>query len=366
MKNVKIKVNQIGLVLINGDFKKVITNGSYWFWANEEIFIYEKDTLFNAPIDLNVALMYSELVESLTIVEVKDNEIAIQFEEGRFKTILQSGKYAYWKGVKNYTYTHVDLDKIDIPETINKQLIISKLATYVRTYTVESFEKGLLIIDGKFERILEGGTYYWLKNNISIHIAKADMRQLQLEISGQEILTKDKASLRLNFFVQYHITDIKTALFENKDYEKHLYVLLQLALREYVGGFTFDELLEKKDAIGQFILDFTAEKVKALGVELKGAGVRDIILPGEMKEIMNQVLIAEKKAQANVIMRREETASTRSLLNTAKLMEDNAMLWKLKEMEYVEKIADKVNTISVSGNGQILEQLKQIFISPKV
>jgi hypothetical protein len=76
------------------------------------------------------------------------------------------------------------------------------------------------------------------------------------------------------------------------------------------------------------------------------------------------VLVAEKKAQANTIMRREETASTRSLLNTAKLMEENTMLWKLKEMEYVEKIADKVGEITVNGNGVLVEQLKQIF-TPK-
>jgi len=88
-------------------------------------------------------------------------------------------------------------------------------------------------------------------------------------------------------------------------------------------------------------------------------------LPGDVKEIMNQVLIAEKKAQANSIMRREETASTRSLLNTAKLMEDNTMLFKLKEMEYVEKIADKINSISVSGNGMVIDQLRQLFVAPK-
>lgn len=76
---------------------------------------------------------------------------------------------------------------------------------------------------------------------------------------------------------------------------------------------------------------------------------------------MNQVLVAEKRAQANIITRREETASTRSWLNTAKLMEDNEMLFKLKEMEYVEKIAEKINTISVAGSGQIVEQLKTIF-----
>jgi len=81
-----------------------------------------------------------------------------------------------------------------------------------------------------------------------------------------------------------------------------------------------------------------------------------------MKEIMNQVLVAQKKAEANVIMRREETASTRSLLNTAKLMEENSMLFKLKEMEYVEKIADKINSISLSGGNLIVDQLKDIFV----
>ena len=125
----------------------------------------------------------------------------------------------------------------------------------------------------------------------------------------------------------------------------------QLALREYVAGYSFDELLEKKESIAPFVLQSVKQNAEALGMAVNGFGIRDIILPGDVKEIMNQVLIAEKKAQANMIMRREETASTRSLLNTAKLMEDNAMLWKLKEMEYVEKIADKISNISVSGNG---------------
>jgi len=106
----------------------------------------------------------------------------------------------------------------------------------------------------------------------------------------------------------------------------------------------------------------TLDAAAGLGVHLIACGVKDIILPGDVKDIMNQVLVAEKRAQANIITRREETASTRSLLNTAKLMEENAMLYKLKEMEYVEKIAEKINTISVSGSGQIVDQLKQIFV----
>lgn len=188
------------------------------------------------------------------------------------------------------------------------------------------------------------------------------MRQLSLEIVGQEILTKDKAQLRINFMIQYKAVDIMKALHENKEYEKQLYVLMQMALREYIGKLTLDELMETKEQIALSILEHTQEQVAALGVSISYCGLKDIILPGEIKTIMNQVLIAEKKAQANIITRREETASTRSLLNTAKLMEDNAMLYKLKEMEYVEKIAEKINTISLSGGGQIVDQLKQIFV----
>ena len=73
------------------------------------------------------------------------------------------------------------------------------------------------------------------------------------------------------------------------------------------------------------------------------------------------MLVAQKKAQANNITRREETASTRNLLNTAKLMEDNNMLFKLKEMEYVEKIAEKIGEITVSGGVQVIDQLKGLF-----
>ena len=186
-----------------------------------------------------------------------------------------------------------------------------------------------------------------------------------MEVSGQEILTKDKAALRISFYTQYKVVDVTKAVIDNKDYEKQLYILMQFALREYIGTLTLDELLENKEAITKYVMNTLKDKAATLGVKTRSCGVRDIILPGDMKEIMNQVLIAQKQAQANVIARREETASTRSLLNTAKLMEENDMLFKLKEMEYVEKIAEKIGEITVAGNGQIIDQLKGIFTPGK-
>lgn len=363
MKRVKVNEYQVALVFKNGAYQRVLLTGKYWFW-NKDVYVYDVTKPFVAPVELNILLKDEMLADILQVVEVEDNKIVLQYENGLLKQVLTAGRYTFWKSVIKYDFVRADISKMEIAENIDRPTLLSKrVAPYVRSVSVESFEKAILFVDGKYDKVLDGGVYYWWKNNIAIHVARVDMRQQQLEVNGQEILTKDKAALRINAWAQYKVADIEKAMLQNKDYDKQLYVAFQLALREYVAGFSFDELLEKKESIVPFVLQNVKEKAEALGVEVNGFGIRDIILPGDVKEIMNQVLIAEKKAQANTIMRREETASTRSLLNTAKLMEENAMLWKLKEMEYVEKIADKISSISVGGNGQLLEQLKQILVS---
>jgi hypothetical protein len=366
MKRVKVNAYQVGLVFKNGEYQRLLTTGTYWFWKKESVFVYDITKPFIAPIELNILLQDNMLVDLLIVVEVKDNEIVLLYENGLMKQVLTAGRYAFWKSVVQYEFIRADISKIDIPDNFERALLAkAPVNAWVRSSEVQSYEKALLFVDGKFVKVLEPGIYYWWKNNIAIHVAKVDIRQQQLEINGQEILTRDKAALRINAWAQYKVDVIEKALLQNKDYDKQLYVAFQLALREYIAGFSFDELLEKKESIAPFILQSVREDAEVLGVVVKDFGIRDIILPGDVKEIMNQVLVAEKKAQANTIMRREETASTRSLLNTAKLMEENAMLWKLKEMEYVEKIADKINNISVSGNGVLIEQLKQIFVPQK-
>jgi hypothetical protein len=361
----KVAAYHKALVFKNNRYMKMIGEGSHWLMPGENAVVYDMSLPFQACIDLNILLQHAELAEALEVIAVKQQEIALLYENGLFKTILPAGKHAYWKGIVEYSVTMVDLSGYEITQAIERAILVRpELQPYVRAYTVESYEKGLLYVDGKFNRVLEPGIHYFWKNPVSLTIYKTDIRQLQMEINGQEILTKDKANIRINFTLRYSVADI-FKLMENKEYDKQLYVLLQLALREQVAAYTLDELLDKRDEVSPMVMNTVREKALQLGINLQDCGIRDIILPGDVKEIMNQVLIAEKKAQANSIMRREETASTRSLLNTARLMEENEMLFKLKEMEYVEKIADKISSISVSGGGDIVGQLKQIFVPAK-
>ena len=362
MKRVRINAGTVGLVFKNKDYRRVLTEGKHFLMPNEKVVRYNKAEPFIPIIELSILLKDQALADLLHVVHVQDNQIALQFEDKLFKGVLEPGKYTFWKGVIDYTFIQADLSRKEIPDEIDAGLYMKpELIKYIRAYSIEPYEKGILFIDGKFDRVLDPGVLFFWQNAIPITYMKADMRQLQLEISGQEILTKDKAALRVNFYIQYKVIDVKQALVASKDFEKQLYILMQLALREYIGMFSLDELLEKKEAVSESIMKVISASAGKLGVEILNCGIRDIILPGEVKDIMNQVLVAEKKAQANIITRREETASTRSLLNTAKLMEDNEMLFKLKEMEYVEKIAEKINNISLSGGNQVVDQLKEIF-----
>ncbi len=364
MKRVKIKIYETALVYRKSKLTQVLTEGKYVVPFGATVEKYNMFNPFYSEMDLDILLQNEDLANALEVVEIADYEVALQFDKGRFINILTAGQYAYFKEVTNYTYKRLDLREVAVDESLDEILLAnSKVNPYIRSFYVEAFQKAVLFIDGKKQKVVGPGRYNFIKNKTNIRFEAVDTRQKQLEISGQEILSADKANLRINFYVLYKVVDIDKAIGENKEYEKQLYVMAQLAIREYIGTLSIDQLMQRKEAINEYVLTSITAKAKDLGIEVSYAGIRDIILPGDVKEILSQVLIAEKKAQANIIMRREETASTRSLLNTAKLMEENTMLYKLKELEYVERMADKVNTISVSGGGKILEQMKEIFSS---
>lgn len=357
-----INENERGFLFKNGVYRKMLLPGKHYiksFWGETYARVNVAKPVEIANMDIAVLFRDKTFVNSVARVDVPDGNIAIHMEDKRIVGTLQPGTYCFLNCYREHHFKLVDISKAEITDVTPEQLMAVPRNLYGKIEVPEG-ETGLLFFDGRFERKLESGSYYFWNNMQKITCQSVDLRAQQLDIAGQEILTADKVSLRINFVCTYKITDAVKIVGEIKDYKAQIYTLTQLALREYIGRFRFDELLEQKDSIATFVLKQLQTKQEALFVEFTDAGVKDIILPGEIRDIMNTVLVAEKNAQANVISRREEVASTRSLLNTAKLMEENATLYKLKELEYLEKICDKVGNISV-GNGNLLTELREIM-----
>ncbi|MCT4663864.1 MAG: slipin family protein [Flavobacteriales bacterium] len=359
---VKINAYEVGIVMKDGNIIDILTEGKYFKKLGTEVYIYNTTQLFTSRIEWSILEKNEKLMKMLEIVDTTESELAIVYKDNRFYTVVNNSRLAYWKGVLNMKYKKYDIEELSVPKEINKAILKYPLMTqYYRLLEVSSQEQAILYVNGEKRSIIKGGQYYFWNNTKKLRLEKVDMRNQDMEIIGQEILTKDKAAIRINFQANYKIIDVEKALMENKDFSKQLYSSLQMAIRSYIGTLTLDELMENKEQISGFIIEKIKSKITKLGVAVNSAGIKDIILPGEIKEIMNKVLVAQKSAQANTITRREETASTRSLLNTAKLMDDNEMLFRLKEMEYVEKIAEKIGEISLNGNGGMVKQLKEIF-----
>ncbi|MCA9099452.1 MAG: slipin family protein, partial [Planctomycetaceae bacterium] len=157
----------------------------------------------------------------------------------------------------------------------------------------------------------------------------------------------DKVTLRMNALVTYLIKDARRAVSASSDVRQSLYREVQLALRAVVGARELDSFLTGKDDVAQELAQNVRGQANALGLEVLSIGIKDVILPGDMKDLMNKVTEAKKAAEANLISRREETAAMRSQANTAKLLADNPTLMRLRELEVLEKIgaAGKLNIV---------------------
>jgi len=222
---------------------------------------------------------------------------------------------------------------------------------------------GLLKVDGKVVKHLAPGKYAYWRFNREIQMDLIDTRLQSLEVAGQEILTSDKVNLRINLNANWLFDDVELAFSRLNKPAEHIYRELQFALRAAVGTRSLDELLENKQQIDQMVFEHVQEKLQGFGVKVLSVGVKDIVLPGDMKALLAQVVEAEKAAQANVIRRREETNATRSMLNTAKVMESNPTAMRLKELETLEKIAERIDKISVFGGlDQVLNGLVKIKV----
>ncbi|MFM9967807.1 MAG: slipin family protein [Burkholderiales bacterium] len=376
MTKVFVKKDERAMLLRKGDFVDFLGAGEYTYFDPLHRLTVEKFSLAQTQFDHKLVdyLRMAEpdlVAREFVTIEVGAAQIALRYEGGVLVEILRPNtRRLYWRG-----YIDVAFEKVDIGTecTIAPELVPKVTAFVSRgplkflgsegvfVAMVPSHSVGMLYVDGKFSGLLESGMHYFWRHLREVKVENIDLRLQVLEVAGQEILTRDKVSLRVNLTAGYRITDAMLAFTKQAKPMEFLYKELQFGLRAAVGTRSLDELLENKSITNEAVGDTIKRRVQGYGLEIESVGVKDIILPGEMKTILNRVVEAEKAAQANVIRRREETAATRSLLNTAKVMEDNPVALRLKELETLERVTEKIDKISVYGGlDGILKDLVKI------
>ncbi|RZI82435.1 MAG: slipin family protein [Rubrivivax sp.] len=374
-KRVTVKKNERGLLLRNGDFERVLQPGTHWLFVGMdnirvETFALEQAAFVHGLSDYLMAKEPEVVAAEFVRVDLSETQVGLRSENGVLVEVLAPAtRRLYWKGLVDVKVDVIDIDETaELPaalvarltQTQMRQRSVAGLAGVLQVQVPE-YGAGVLSIDGKVQTLLAPGSYAYWKFNRNVSVELVDLRLQAVEVSGQDILTKDKVGLRLNLSATWRYVDVLKAFTQLQKPADHLYRELQFGLRAAVGTRTLDELLENKTVIDEVVMAHVKTRLAVYGIELDGAGVKDIVLPGEMKTILAQVVEAEKSAQANVIRRREETAATRSLLNTAKVMEGNPVALRMKELETLERVAERIDKISVFGGlDQVLNGLVKL------
>ena len=297
---------------------------------------------------LDMIVKSGALAGRAQVVDLKDHERALIWIDGRFSCILPPGLSAYWTGQREVKVQVVDARAVRFEHGDLKVITRSPHAErLLDVCAVQRNHVGVLFTDGRHVETLDPGLYAFWRGAGDAKVVEVDMREAMIDVGGQEIMTADKVTLRLNAVVGYRVVDAKKAVTAADDARQALYREAQLALRAVVGARDLDAFLADKDTIAREVDEQLRGRAGELGLEVASVGVRDVILPGDMKDLMNRVTEAKKAAEANLIARREETAAMRSQANTAKLLADNPTLMRLRELEVLQSIATdgKLNVV---------------------
>jgi len=358
-----VRQHERGLLFRDEDLVTVLMPGRHRFVdplrrLRLESFDLQRPEFQHPLTDYLLAAQPSLVERHFLRVETGERELAVIRKHGRPAGVLGPGsRVLFWKGV-----VEIGVEKVDFAATPDIPLelawVLAGLAPgapyadpgeALLYQIVPEHHVGLFTVDGRVTRSLTPGAHAFWRFRHRLAVETVDTRIQALEVSGQEILSRDKVSLRINLSATYRYLDVLRVRANLPRPEEFLYRELQFGLRAAVGTRSLDQLLESKNEIDRAVFEHMQARTRDLGVLVETVGVKDIILPGEMKTLLTQVVEAEKVAQANNIRRREETAATRSLLNTARVMEENPTALRLKELETLERLTEKVNGITVYG-----------------
>lgn len=364
-KRVKIRSYEVGLYFRDGEFKGLLTEGRHWLmgpsWKVQVDVVSRRDPWLQHD-ELDAIVKSGALTDEAVVVDLKDNDRGLVWIEGRFSHILPPGLYAYWTGQKDVRIEVVDASEVRFKHAELKRILGSPYAGQVLDIcTVERSAVGVVFYDGEFVETLPPGQYAYWRRTADAKVVEVDLREQILDVAGQEIMTADKVTLRMNAVVTYRVVDARQAVTVADGAKQSLYREAQLALRAVVATRDLDAFLTDKDAVTDEFAESVRRRSAELGLEVVSVGVRDVILPGDMKDLLNKVTEAKKAAEANLISRREETAAMRSQANTAKLLADNPTLMRLRELEVLEKVATAGDLKVVLGEKGLADRVVNLL-----
>lgn len=366
---VRVREHERGLRFSRGNFVGLVGPGTHRLWSRlagslreriEVVSTLGPSRRFEHEL-LEVIARHPSVRGELELVELTDAQRALVWIDGSLAAIHGPGRSAYWKPGATVSVERYEVNSLRLVHPLIDAIVEHKDASrFLELVDVSADQDVLLYRSGELVGRLPPGRHAFWKGAGRLAVKSSDRREQTADVAGQEILTADKVTLRVNLVVAWVITDAVKAASMVADPSQALYREAQLALRASVGSRTLDQLLADKASVGDEVRAALSARAAEFGASVRSVGLRDLILPGEMKTILNRVIEAEKAAQAELIRRREETASARSQANTARLLAENPVLARVRELELLKDVLAGTKATFVLGGGDLAQQVRSL------
>lgn len=210
-------------------------------------------------------------------------------------------------------------------------------------YVVPQWERVALIRFGKIEQITETGLH--MRIPIVDSLQRVDIRTQTIDLMGQSAITRDNISVIIDAVVFMKIEDPEKLILQIQDYRMSVNKYAQTAIRNIIGTYDLDTLLENREEVAVKLKEEIDLLVKDWGIDITRAGLQDISLPPDMKRAFAVQAEAERESRAILIKANAEfQASEKLMLAAANMKDPNAM--QLRILSTINDVSkDQSNTI---------------------
>ncbi len=235
------------------------------------------------------------------------------------------------------------LDEITIV-VISVVAIVGIVSSSVKV--VKEYERAIIFRLGRLTGARGPGVFFKIPLVDAFRLV--DLRVVTFDVPNQQIITKDNITVDVDAVVYYRVSDPVKAVVSVENYVNATNLLGQTALRDTIGQVELDDLLTKRESLGQKLTEILDIQTDPWGIKVTNVAIKDVSLPDNMQRAIAKQAEAERERRSRIIMADGEFEAAAKMTDAAKLYQENPTAIRLRELQTLTEVAREKNLIVVT------------------
>jgi regulator of protease activity HflC (stomatin/prohibitin superfamily) len=207
---------------------------------------------------------------------------------------------------------------------------------------LREYERGVIFRLGKLQGAKGPGLIFLIP--IIDKMVRMDLRVVTIDVSKQEIMTKDNVPATVDAVVYFRVVNPMDAVVKVENFWKATSLISQTTLRSVLGQSPLDDLLSQRDIINQKLQEIIDRQTEPWGIKVTAVEVKDVALPDSMKRAMAKQAEAERERRAKIVNAEGEFQAAEKMVQAASLIAKEPIALQLRYLQTMREMASEHNT----------------------